>query len=89
MLFLVKWVGYPHEENTWEPRIHLLKAPEKIREWNTNKKKNIAKQKTQFSSAVGTKFVGNHSKIMKKMRPGSCTVETNVAKNQEKITDAA
>jgi hypothetical protein len=31
--YLVKWAGYPVEENTWEPEHHLEHAQEKLREF--------------------------------------------------------
>jgi transposase InsO family protein len=31
--YLVKWIGYPSEENSWEPAHHLENAPEKLEEF--------------------------------------------------------
>ncbi len=28
LVYLVKWVGYSHEENTWEPKDHLAHSDE-------------------------------------------------------------
>src|ERR1700731_2223797 len=32
--YLVKWEGYPHEDNTWEPKKNLAKAPKAIVEFH-------------------------------------------------------
>ena len=31
--YLVKWLGYGHENNTWEPERNVANAPEKIAEY--------------------------------------------------------
>ncbi len=33
--YLVRWKGYPDEENTWEPRSSLEAAPVALRDWET------------------------------------------------------
>jgi Chromo (CHRromatin Organisation MOdifier) domain len=33
--YLVKWKGYPHSENTWEPASSLTKAQDAIRDFGT------------------------------------------------------
>lgn len=33
LLFLVKWLGYPNSENTWEPRSHLTNCDQKLEEY--------------------------------------------------------
>jgi hypothetical protein len=33
--YLVKWEGYPHEENTWENEENLKNSPDAIREFHT------------------------------------------------------
>ena len=32
--YLVKWEGYPHEDNTWEPKKNLTRAQEAIAEFH-------------------------------------------------------
>src|ERR1700731_1620686 len=32
--YLVKWEGYPHEDNTWEPKKNLAQAPEAIKDFH-------------------------------------------------------
>src|SRR3984893_15160815 len=32
--YLVKWEGYPHEDNTWEPKKNLVQAPEAIKDFH-------------------------------------------------------
>jgi hypothetical protein len=34
MQYLVKWKGYPHSENTWEPARHLTHAKKMLNEFN-------------------------------------------------------
>jgi transposase InsO family protein len=36
--YLVKWTGYGHEENTWEPSTNLTNAPEAIAEFHRRNK---------------------------------------------------
>jgi hypothetical protein len=31
--YLVKWKGYGHEENTWEPKRHMVNCEEKMERW--------------------------------------------------------
>ncbi|CAK5269190.1 unnamed protein product [Mycena citricolor] len=31
--YLVKWKGWPHSENTWEPSQHLTHAKKVLRDW--------------------------------------------------------
>ena len=39
--YLVKWLGYEHSENTWEPENNLQNCQEKLRQyWKTKKHKN-------------------------------------------------
>lgn len=33
MQYLVKWKGYPNEDSSWEPKSHLRKCPDKLREY--------------------------------------------------------
>ncbi|KAK4658722.1 hypothetical protein QC762_104010 [Podospora pseudocomata] len=40
--FLVKWKGYPENENTWEPRSNLKGAEELVREFEKSQKKTKA-----------------------------------------------
>lgn len=41
--YQIKWLGYPHEENTWEPIEHLTTVPEMLKvfekEWLLKRKK--------------------------------------------------
>ena len=37
--YLVKWVGYPTEENTWEPEAHLAHAQQLLRDFKAKKGK--------------------------------------------------
>lgn len=39
--FLVKWIGYGHEENTWEPLRHMANSKDKIKEWEKYKLKQL------------------------------------------------
>ena len=32
--YLIKWKGYEHNDNTWEPIEHLQNCPEKLREFH-------------------------------------------------------
>jgi Reverse transcriptase (RNA-dependent DNA polymerase)/RNase H-like domain found in reverse transcriptase/Integrase zinc binding domain/Chromo (CHRromatin Organisation MOdifier) domain/gag-polyprotein putative aspartyl protease len=38
--YLVKWKGYPHSENTWEPEDHLFNCQERIREFRRRQTRN-------------------------------------------------
>ncbi|CAK5272686.1 unnamed protein product [Mycena citricolor] len=31
--YLVKWKGWPHSKNTWEPSRHLIHAKKVLRDW--------------------------------------------------------
>jgi hypothetical protein len=45
--FLVKWSGWTHEDNTWEPLRHITNAKEKLSKWEkykSKKQKLIEKQ---------------------------------------------
>jgi len=33
ILYLVKWLGYPLEDSTWEPNEHLCNCQEAIRDY--------------------------------------------------------
>jgi hypothetical protein len=35
--YLVKWQGYPHEENTWEPEDNLKHAPDSVRDFHAKR----------------------------------------------------
>ena len=35
--YLVKWLGYPHSDNTWEPESFVTNAPEKLAEFKSRK----------------------------------------------------
>lgn len=37
IVYFVKWKGYPHSQNTWEPRENLANAPAKLKEWRDRK----------------------------------------------------
>ena len=36
LFYLVKWVGYDHEDNTWEPEQHLRRSPLIVGEYMLN-----------------------------------------------------
>ena len=48
--FLVKWTGYDHENNTWEPLSNMKNAPEALNEyWD-----RVAVQATQPTKGSGS-----------------------------------
>jgi hypothetical protein len=38
-MYLVKWVGYPNSDNTWEPKRNLAKCLDLIKRFETKKAK--------------------------------------------------
>ncbi|TAQ83095.1 hypothetical protein B7494_g8581 [Chlorociboria aeruginascens] len=50
--FLVKWVGWPSEYNTWEPEEHLEDAPLVLRAWRKEQQKRAAKAAKQGRTAA-------------------------------------
>jgi Chromo (CHRromatin Organisation MOdifier) domain len=49
--FLVKWVGYQPEHNTWEPEKHLVHSPDILAKyWNTRATQEAAPASNQRSS---------------------------------------
>src|ERR1700742_420276 len=48
--YLVKWVGYPSSENTWEPLDHLDHAQELLDEFEKNYQLQASKRKKAYEA---------------------------------------
>jgi len=42
--YLVKWVGWPSEYDSWEPAEHLVGAPKKVKEFERARKRKRRRQ---------------------------------------------
>lgn len=54
-MYLVKWKGYPHSDNTWEPKANLAHASELVKEFDTKKKAAAAEKRAEDKAAKGKK----------------------------------
>lgn len=46
--YLVKWKGYSENENTWEPKSHLLNCSKLIKLYEEEQKKKREREKSKF-----------------------------------------
>jgi hypothetical protein len=44
-LYFIKWVGYPSEQNTWEPLDHLTSIKSMVDQFESKQKKLFEKPK--------------------------------------------
>ena len=96
ILYEVKWLGYPEDQNTWEPLSHLTKVKKMIAEFEKIKGKEIDEEwkKGKLDFDKPKKIIGiqlNNNKLLlkirwkkrfKKMQPKDTFIEYNEIKNK-------
>ncbi|KAK7864558.1 hypothetical protein R5R35_007328 [Gryllus longicercus] len=69
--YLLKWEGYPHEQNTWEP-VHNMAACDKLVEtFERNLAKQKAAQQAQQAQMQAQKVVSNAQSLTRKLAGSS------------------
>ena len=96
ILYEVKWLGYPEDQNTWEPLSHLTKVKKMIAEFEKTKGKEIdeewKKGKLEFDKPkkiIGIQLMNKKlllkirwKKRFKKIQPKDTCIEYNIIKKK-------
>ena len=92
--YLVKWVGFPEEENTWEPKENLVNCKEAIEDFEKEQKKkknekndinndNYSRSSSKSSSSSNIKN-SNNIKYLNKKRNTTMKLNNNLNNNTNK-----
>ncbi len=63
ILYQVKWLGYPHSQNTWEPLEHLINVPQLISYWNQQKRKLLRLKKQKQKKFIQSQEEFNYKPV--------------------------
>ena len=83
ILYEVKWLGYPEDQNTWEPLSHLTKVKKMIAEFEKIKGKEIDEEwkKGKLDYDKPKKIIGiqlNNNKLLLKIRRKKDSKKSNL-----------